>query len=53
MRSLRSFPRSTQVASFPTAPQGNVTAASHKYVINGKVQRNVTKRQKAGEAERS
>ena len=42
-----------RLACFPTAPQGNVTAPSHGYVINGNVRQNVTKRQKRGEAEQS
>jgi hypothetical protein len=41
-----------RLASSPTAPQGNVTAASHRYVISGGSQRNGTKREKCGEAAR-
>jgi hypothetical protein len=53
MRLLQLTSRSTQVACSPTAPQGNVTAASHRYVINGKVQQKVTNRKKSGEAGQS
>jgi hypothetical protein len=35
----------------PTAPQGNVTQASHKYVTNRAFFANVTKTYNSGEAE--
>jgi hypothetical protein len=42
-----------RVEGFPTAPQGNVTAASHKYVLGGSFQQNATEREKCGEAGRA
>ncbi len=42
-----------QVVGFMTAPQGNVTAASHRYVANASVPPNVPERHKRGEAEQA
>jgi hypothetical protein len=42
---------STQVEGFATAPQGNVTQASHKYVTKQNLSsRNATKSLNSGEA---
>jgi hypothetical protein len=53
MRILGTTARSNQVAGYVTAPRGNVTAAGHRYVINGVVHKDATKRTKRGEAGQS
>jgi hypothetical protein len=54
MTLLVSTSRSTQVEGFATAPQGNVTQASHKYVTKqNHLFPNATKTLNSGEAGQS
>ncbi len=53
MTPLVSTPRSNQAEGFATAPQGNVTQASHKYVTRQNFPSfNGTNTSNSGEAER-